>query len=234
MRTQVRRPMRTAPMRGGNRYIGMATGLEQVPMRDLAMGAPGKAHTGQRQVRAAEPVPVWVWVWVWLILWSGDYRAEGEVLGWTKDQVWVRHIDPIGHTPDGDGSAQALPDEHHDGPVWARHADDAPQRRGCHGRRPGRRCPTHRVAASVSQPVDSTAPAIRGLPQARVRSGPRRSLHSGRRSIAATLVPHRWLPAERELRVHPDREFQRQRLRSIFRDAGTCTGGDNRTAEEPL
>lgn len=79
-------------MRGGNRYIGMATGFEQVPMRDSAMGAPGKARTGQREVRTSEPVPVWVW----LILRTGDYRAKGEALGWTEDQVWVRYIDPIG------------------------------------------------------------------------------------------------------------------------------------------
>lgn len=80
-------------MRGGNRYLGMATGLEQVPMRDSAMGAPGKARIGQREVRTSDPVPVWVWLTLRM---GGDYRAKGEALGWTEDQVWVRYIDTIG------------------------------------------------------------------------------------------------------------------------------------------
>jgi hypothetical protein len=80
-------------MRGGNRYLGWATGLEQVPMSDAAQGAPGKVHIDQREVCPDEPLPVWVWL---VLRKGGDYRAKGEALKWTKDQVWVRYIDPIG------------------------------------------------------------------------------------------------------------------------------------------
>ncbi|MFD2793835.1 hypothetical protein ACFS27_09800 [Promicromonospora vindobonensis] len=80
-------------MRGGNRYIGWATGLEPVPMRDSAQGAPGKARNDQREIKAAEPLPVWVWL---VLSNRGDYRAKAEALAWTEAQVWVRFIDPIG------------------------------------------------------------------------------------------------------------------------------------------
>lgn len=80
-------------MRGGNRYIGWATGLEQVPMRDSAQGAPDKARAGQREVRTGEPIPVWVWL---IQRNHGEYRAKAEALAWTEDQVWVRFIDHIG------------------------------------------------------------------------------------------------------------------------------------------
>lgn len=54
--------MHTDPMRGGNRHIGRATGLDPVPMRDSAQGAAGKTRIEQREVRTGEPVPVWVWL----------------------------------------------------------------------------------------------------------------------------------------------------------------------------
>lgn len=67
--------------------------MEQVPMRDSAQGAPGRARSDQREVKAGEPIPVWVWL---VLSNRGDYRAKAEALAWTEDQVWVRFIDPIG------------------------------------------------------------------------------------------------------------------------------------------
>lgn len=80
-------------MGGRSKYLGAGTGLDQVPLRDSAQGAPGKARTDQRVVKADEPIPVWVWL---VIPQRGDYRAEGEALGWTSDQVWVRYRDQNG------------------------------------------------------------------------------------------------------------------------------------------
>ena len=71
-------------MRGGNRHIGWATGLDPVPMSDFAQGAPGKALIGQRKVQAAEPIPVWVWL---VLSNRRGYRAEADALAWTEDQV---------------------------------------------------------------------------------------------------------------------------------------------------
>ena len=78
--------------RGKPLYAAPTPGLERVPSRDAAQGAPSEARRSQEVVWAKEPMPVRVWL-VMGMNGHQSYHAEAEALCWTQDQVWVRYID---------------------------------------------------------------------------------------------------------------------------------------------
>lgn len=82
-------------MSGRPGYVGPTTGMEPVPSGLAAQGAPSEARRPQRETRPEAPIPVWVWMVLGMNS-HQSYRAQGEAVAWTEDQVWVRYIDPQG------------------------------------------------------------------------------------------------------------------------------------------
>ncbi|WP_166850868.1 hypothetical protein [Isoptericola sp. BMS4] len=76
----------------GRRYL-TDRGIESVPMRDAAHGAPQEQRVGERIIEPTDPIPVRVWIEARQ---SGNHECDGYAIGWTDRQVHVRYIDTHG------------------------------------------------------------------------------------------------------------------------------------------